>query len=147
VPVVVLDKIFRQAQTSRIIVNAHKINEGIVPFLDTTDSNDPHNDFYFIEQEDPEKVLDIILELNKVRIPQRFGFDPVDEIQVLTPMHRGVVGSSNLNQKLQAALNPGEGGITRGERTFRVYTAHLIAITVKRPIAVLLFSWPMVLQS
>jgi exodeoxyribonuclease V alpha subunit len=119
VPVVVLDKIFRQAQTSRIIVNAHKINEGIVPFLDTSYSDDPHNDFYFIEQEDPEKILDIILELNKVRIPQRFGFDPVNEIQVLTPMHRGVVGSGNLNQKLQAALNPGEGGITRGEVTYR----------------------------
>jgi exodeoxyribonuclease V alpha subunit len=119
VPVVVLDKIFRQAQTSQIIVNAHKINEGIVPFLDTAYSDDPHNDFYFIEQEDPEKILDIILELTKVRIPQRFGFDPVNEIQVLTPMHRGVVGSGNLNQKLQAALNPGEGGITRGEVTYR----------------------------
>ena len=119
VPVVALDKIFRQAQTSRIIVNAHKINEGIVPYLDATYSNDPHNDFYFIEQENPEKILDIILELNKVRIPQRFGFDPVDDIQVLTPMHRGIVGSGNLNQKLQAALNPGEGGIARGERTYR----------------------------
>jgi len=119
VPVVALDKIFRQARTSRIIVNAHKINQGVVPFLDATYSSDPHNDFYFIEQEDPEKILDIIVELNKVRIPQRFGFDPVDDIQVLTPMHRGVVGSGNLNQKLQAALNPGEGGIARGERTYR----------------------------
>jgi exodeoxyribonuclease V alpha subunit len=120
VPVVALDKIFRQAQTSQIIVNAHKINEGIVPFLDTPHTNDPHHDFYFIEQEDPERVLDIILELNKDRIPQRFGFDPVDEIQVLTPMHRGVVGAGNLNQQLQAALNPGQEGITRGERTYRV---------------------------
>jgi exodeoxyribonuclease V alpha subunit len=120
VPVVALDKIFRQAQTSRIIVNAHKINEGIVPFLDPANADDPHNDFYFIEQDDPEKILDIILELTKVRIPQRFGFDPVNDIQVLTPMHRGVVGSGNLNQKLQAALNPGEGGISRGERTHRV---------------------------
>ncbi len=120
VPVVALDKIFRQAQTSRIIVNAHKINEGVVPFLDTAYSDDPHNDFYFIEQEDPEKILDIIIELTTVRIPQRFGFDPVDEIQVLTPMHRGVVGSGNLNRKLQAVLNPGEGGITRGERIHRV---------------------------
>ena len=120
VSVVKLDKIFRQARTSRIIVNAHKINEGIVPFLNATDSTDPHNDFYFIEQEDPERVLDIILELNKNRIPQRFGFDPIDDIQVLTPMHRGVVGAGNLNQKLQAALNPGQSGITRGERTYRV---------------------------
>lgn len=120
VPVVALDKIFRQAQTSRIIVNAHKINEGVVPPLDTAYSEDPHNDFYFIEQEDPEKILAIILELTKVRIPQRFGFDPVDEIQVLTPMHRGVVGSGNLNRKLQAVLNPGADGITRGERLHRV---------------------------
>ena len=120
VPVVALDKIFRQAQTSRIIVNAHQINQGVVPFLDTAYSDDPHNDFYFIEQEDPEKIPDIIIELTKVRIPQRFGFDPVDEIQVLTPMHRGVVGSGNLNRKLQAALNPGQDGITRGERIHRV---------------------------
>ncbi|CAB1077410.1 RecD-like DNA helicase YrrC [Olavius algarvensis Delta 1 endosymbiont] len=120
VPVVALDKIFRQAQTSRIIVNAHKINEGMVPYPDRADSQDPHNDFYFIEQEDPEKILGIILELVKVRIPQRFGLDPVDEIQVLTPMHRGLVGSANLNRELQAALNPGEGGISRGERTHRV---------------------------
>ena len=120
VPVVGLDKIFRQAQTSQIIVNAHKINEGIVPFLNPSDSNRPSNDFYFIEQEDPEKVLDIVLELNQHRIPQRFGFDPIDEIQVLTPMHRGVVGAGNLNQQLQAALNPGQGGIARGERTYRV---------------------------
>ena len=120
VPVVALDKIFRQAQTSRIIVNAHKINDGIVPFLDPANSDDPHNDFYFIEQDDPEKILEIILKLAMVRIPQRFGFDPVNDIQVLTPMHRGVVGSGNLNQKLQAALNPGEGGIARGERTHRV---------------------------
>jgi len=120
VPVVGLDKIFRQAQTSQIIVNAHKINEGIVPFLNPSDSNRASNDFYFIEQEDPEKVLDIVLELNQHRIPRRFGFDPIDEIQVLTPMHRGVVGAGNLNQQLQAALNPGQGGIARGERTYRV---------------------------
>jgi len=120
VPVVALDKIFRQAQTSRIIVNAHKINEGVVPSFNPANSNDPGNDFYFIEQEDPEKVLEIILELVKNRIPRRFGFDPVDEIQVLTPMHRGVVGAGNLNQQLQAALNPDREGITRGERIYRV---------------------------
>ncbi len=118
--VVKLDKIFRQARTSQIIVNAHKINEGRVPFLNTAGSNDTRTDFYFIEQEDPDKVLDIILELSKNRIPQRFGFDPVSEIQVLTPMHRGVVGAGNINRKLQEALNPGQEGIARGDRTFRV---------------------------
>ncbi len=120
VPVVTLDKIFRQAKTSQIVVNAHKINQGRVPSVSADQATDPQNDFYFIEQEDPEKVLEIILELSKNRIPQRFGFDPVDEIQVLTPMHRGVVGAGNLNHQLQAVLNPGEGGITRGDRTYRV---------------------------
>ena len=65
-------------------------------------------------------MLEIILELSKKRIPRRFGLDPVEEIQVLTPMHRGVVGAANLNRQLQAALNPGEGGIARGDRIFRV---------------------------
>ena len=120
VAVVTLDKIFRQAKTSQIVVNAHKINQGRVPSVSANQATDPQNDFYFIEQEDPEKVLEIILELSKNRIPQRFGFDPVDEIQVLTPMHRGVVGAGNLNHQLQAVLNPGEGGITRGDRTYRV---------------------------
>jgi exodeoxyribonuclease V alpha subunit len=120
VPVVTLDKIFRQARASKIIVNAHKINAGTMPSFHSADASDLRSDFYFIEQEDPEKVLNIILELNKTRIPQRFGFDPVDEIQVLTPMHRGVVGAGNLNKQLQAALNPGEGGITRGERSYRL---------------------------
>jgi len=120
VPVVTLDKIFRQARTSRIVVNAHKINAGIVPPLDTPYSSDPQNDFYFIEQEDPEKVLDIILELCKTRIPQRFNYDPVDEIQVLTPMHKGVVGAANLNRHLQEALNPGDGGIIRAEHSYRI---------------------------
>ena len=90
------------------------------PAVHTGPATDPGNDFYFIEQEDPEKVLENILELCKRRIPRRFGFDPVDDIQVLTPMHRGSVGAGNLNQQLQAALNPGEGGVTRGERTYRV---------------------------
>ena len=119
-PVVALDKIFRQARSSQIIVNAHKINEGRLPSLNSVTPDDPPSDFYFIEQEDPEKVLNLILELNKNRIPQRFGFDPVNDIQVLTPMHRGIVGAGNMNQKLQEALNPGQEGIARGDRTFRV---------------------------
>lgn len=120
VPVATLDKIFRQAQTSQIVVNAHRINQGLTPSVNAGQAADPRNDFYFIDQEDPDQVLDIIVELCKNRIPQRFGFDPVDDIQVLTPMHRGSVGAGNLNQQLQAALNPGEGGVTRGERSYRV---------------------------
>ena len=117
IPVVELNEIFRQAQESRIVVNAHKINSGILPKFET---HEPSNDFYFIEQEDPEKVLEIILELTKTRIPRRFNLDPVDDIQVLTPMHRGVVGSGNLNMALQENLNPSQEMITRGNRNFKV---------------------------
>jgi len=117
VPVVELNEIFRQAQESRIVVNAHKINSGILPAFENHDLDD---DFYFIQQEDPEKVLEIILELTKTRIPRRFDLDPVDDIQVLTPMHKGVVGSGNLNMALQESLNPSQEMITRGNRNFKV---------------------------
>jgi exodeoxyribonuclease V alpha subunit len=116
--VVELNEIFRQARESSIIVNAHRINSGELPTIETPDR--PEQDFYFIEQEDPDEVLRIILELAKERIPRRFGFDPLDDIQVLTPMHKGVVGAENLNAELQEKLNPGEEGITRGGVQFRV---------------------------
>ena len=118
VPVVELNEIFRQAQESLIIVNAHKINNGIIPSLKT--SSDRLEDFYFIEKEDPEEVLKLILEFTAERIPKRFNFDPIDDIQVLTPMHRGVVGAANLNITLQQVLNPREDGITRGGKNFRI---------------------------
>jgi exodeoxyribonuclease V alpha subunit len=120
VPVARLNEIFRQAKESRIIVNAHKINQGIIPSFETSHLQDQNNDFYFIQQEDPGKVLEIILELVKVRIPQRFGFDSVDDIQVLTPMHKGVTGAGNLNKELQEMLNPGSEGVIRGDRNYRV---------------------------
>ena len=120
VAVVELNEIFRQAKASRIIVNAHRINEGRMPTPGPFETFDPNNDFYFIEQDDPQKVLEIILELVNRRIPRRFGFDAIDDIQVLTPMHKGIVGAVNLNDQLQGVLNPGDGGITRGDRTFRV---------------------------
>jgi exodeoxyribonuclease V alpha subunit len=113
-----LNEIFRQAKESLIIVNAHKINNGLLPSLKS--SGQKLDDFYFIEQEDPEEVLKIILELTKERIPRRFGFDPVDDIQVLTPMHKGVVGAGNLNVELQKVLNPVENGVLRGGFSFRV---------------------------
>lgn len=117
-PVMELNEIFRQARESLIIVNAHKINQGLMPTLKS--SSHKLEDFYFIEQEDPEKVLSIILELVKERIPNRFGYDPIDDIQVLTPMHKGVVGAGNLNQELQQALNPLPDSLTRGGRNFRL---------------------------
>jgi exodeoxyribonuclease V alpha subunit len=118
VPVVELTEIFRQAQESSIIVNAHKINSGLMPSLRS--SREKLDDFYFIEQEDPEEVLKLILELTRERIPRRFGLDPVDDIQVLTPMHKGTVGAGNLNDRLQKALNPAEGRMSRGGRNFLV---------------------------
>ena len=118
--VVELNEIFRQARTSRIVVNAHKINEGRLPAFNQSDLFDPNNDFYFIEQDDAQKVLEIILELVRRRIPQRFGFDALDDIQVLTPMHKGLVGAANLNEQLQSVLNPGNGGVSRGDHTLRV---------------------------
>jgi exodeoxyribonuclease V alpha subunit len=117
VPIMELNEIFRQARESLIIVNAHKINQGLMPAFKP--SGKKLADFYFIEQEEPEKVLGIILELVKERIPKRFGFDPFDDIQVLTPMHKGVVGAGNLNLELQKALNPAPDSLPRGGKNFR----------------------------
>ncbi len=119
VPVMRLTEIFRQARQSRIIVNAHGINAGRMPATGPASGHDPDQDFFFIEQQDPERVLEIIIELVVSRIPRRFGLDPVEEIQVLTPMHKGVVGAENLNRRLQEALNPGAGGVAYGDRLFR----------------------------
>jgi exodeoxyribonuclease V alpha subunit len=118
VPVVELNEIFRQARESLIIVNSHRINNGELPSLKT--SSEKLGDFYFIEKEDPEEVSKLIVELATERIPKRFGFNPFDDIQVLTPMHRGVVGATHLNSVLQQVLNPREDGITRGGRNFRM---------------------------
>jgi len=120
IPVIELNEIFRQAKTSRIVVNAHKINAGELPALSASEIFDPNNDYYFVKQDDPEKVLEIILELASSRIPRRFGFDPLDDIQVLTPMHKGVVGAANLNHRLQAVLNPADNAVMFGDRAFRV---------------------------
>ena len=111
VPVVRLKRIFRQAQKSRIIMNAHRINEGQMPDL----SNGRTSDFFFMEEEDPEKAVATITKLVKENLA-RYYHTPSSEIQVLTPMQRGVVGASNLNQALQEALNPlsREGGQRSG---------------------------------
>ena len=103
VPVVRLTEVFRQAARSRIIVNAHRINQGGVPDLARPDGE---TDFYFVSADDPESAVSRILELVRVRIPRRFGLDPIRDIQVLCPMNRGGVGARSLNVELQAALNP-----------------------------------------
>ena len=100
-PVVTLTKIFRQAASSRIITNAHQINRGEYPDL----SNSKGTDFFFQAIEDPEQAAQVIVSLVKDRLP-KFYQVPAQSIQVLTPMQRGVVGAVNLNQLLQAAINP-----------------------------------------
>jgi exodeoxyribonuclease V alpha subunit len=118
VPIVELNEIFRQAKESSIIVNAHRINAGAIPQLKSAE--DKLDDFYFVELEDPLKVLEMIITLVKDRIPKRFGLNAVDDIQVLTPMHRGIIGTANMNIELQKALNPGEEGVYRGGQNFRI---------------------------
>ncbi len=117
IPVARLDKIFRQAQESGIVVNAHRVNTGQLPGELPAGGL---RDFYFVEQEDPERCVELIQRLVCERIPERFGLDPVEDVQVLTPMHRGSLGASHLNAVLQRALNP-EGGpaLERGGRRFR----------------------------
>jgi exodeoxyribonuclease V alpha subunit len=103
IPIVKLTEVFRQAAASQIIVNAHRINQGIIPDLRKPDCE---SDFYFVSADDPETAVARILELVCTRIPSRFGFDPIRHIQVLCPMNRGGVGTRSLNIELQAALNP-----------------------------------------
>ena len=121
IPVVSLTEIFRQAKKSRIITNAHRINQGEFPIVDPPAGPDAETDFYFIEQKEPERVRQTIMELVAHRIPARFGFEPIDGIQVLTPMHKGIVGAENLNNSLQNALNPGEERVSRGSSSFRIH--------------------------
>ncbi len=119
VPVVELNEIFRQAQESAIIVNAHAINSGHMPNLES--SREVLSDFYFIRRPDPETAADLIVDLVKNHIPRRFKLDPFNDIQVLTPMHKGAAGATNLNKRLQEALNPGQQSLTRGGRTFKLH--------------------------
>ncbi len=117
VPVVELTEIFRQSAESEIICNAHLINKGEVPALES--HKDRLSDFYFIHQNEPEKAAAMVVDLVKNHIPRRFGLNAVDDIQVLTPMHKGSVGAGNLNVLLQQALVPNrEQQIQRGERFF-----------------------------
>ncbi|MGA9891686.1 MAG: ATP-dependent RecD-like DNA helicase [Xanthobacteraceae bacterium] len=103
VPVVRLTEVFRQAAQSRIITNAHRINQGSIPDLSAPEAE---SDFYFVQADDPESAVGRIIKLVKSRIPRRFGLDPIRDIQVLCPMNRGGVGARSLNIELQAALNP-----------------------------------------
>jgi exodeoxyribonuclease V alpha subunit len=115
VPVVRLTEIFRQAEASRIVVNAHRINAGQMPW----EAPGEAGDFFFIEREDPESILATLRELVTVRIPRRFGMDPREDLQVLTPMRKGALGTGNLNRELQALLNPAGASVERGGVSYR----------------------------
>jgi exodeoxyribonuclease V alpha subunit len=102
VPVVRLTEVFRQAAQSRIIINAHRINQGQMPELTAPDGSD----FYFVEATEPEDAVRKLLAVVRDRVPARFGLDPVRDVQVLCPMNRGSLGARTLNIELQRVLNP-----------------------------------------
>ena len=114
IPVVRLTRIFRQAQSSRIVMNAHAINAGHFPNI----SNGKQTDFFFIKAEDADSIPGLIVSLVRDRLSRAYGYNP-KEIQVLTPMQRGNTGAGNMNIELQSALNPNGDALTRGGYTFR----------------------------
>ncbi len=117
VPVVRLERIFRQAMGSKIITNAHRINKGEFPVL----NSEKGSDFFFIDDEEPEHVIEQIVNLCKHRLPKFYNVNPIKDIQVLTPMQRGVVGAVNLNQSLQNALNPNTVCLKHGGTEYRLH--------------------------
>lgn len=116
IPTTRLKEIFRQAKGSRIIRNAHKVNQGQFPELE----EDPKSDFWFIALEKPEEIMARILHLVTEKLPETKGFHPFEEIQVLSPMKKGVLGTLNLNIALQDKLNPSLKRVTKMGRTFRL---------------------------
>ncbi len=117
IPVVRLEMIFRQGLLSRIIVNSHRINQGKMP--ETTQAG--IGDYQFISEEDPEKILNEIIRQVTRELPQKHGLDPLWDVQVLSPMHKGILGVENLNKHLQQALNPNGKLFRRGGTEFRVH--------------------------
>ncbi len=121
VPVCRLTEVFRQAARSAIVMNAHRVNQGQMPTFPREKVESPdRTDFYFVEVADPDKAVDMLRRMVCQHIPQKFGFDRVDDIQVLSPMQRGTLGCRNLNTVLQEALNPTGPAIQRYGWTFRV---------------------------
>ncbi|HWA75858.1 MAG TPA: ATP-dependent RecD-like DNA helicase [Polyangiaceae bacterium] len=104
VPTARLSEIFRQAEQSGIVQNAHRILHSEMP--ESGEPEQPRSDFFVVQRRGPEEAAEVVKELVTVRIPRRFGLDPLKDVQVLTPMHRGPVGTVALNELLQQALNP-----------------------------------------
>ncbi|MCB9049442.1 MAG: ATP-dependent RecD-like DNA helicase [Lewinellaceae bacterium] len=113
-PVTRLTDIFRQAARSKIITNAHRINAGQFPDIRV----DKNSDFFFVEENDPERLAQTITGLVQQRLPGAYGFDPLRDIQVLSPMNRGVIGNRNLNHLLQRTLNPSTEPLVKMGRAF-----------------------------
>ena len=114
-----LTRIYRQAEGSRIITGAHAVNRGRMPDLSPI-PREKLGDFYWIEEDDPEKMTRLVCEMASERIPKRFGFDPVPDIQIITPMNKGQCGVKAFNELLQAKLNPGpKPQFQAGERVFK----------------------------
>jgi exodeoxyribonuclease V alpha subunit len=116
IPVTRLTDIFRQAASSKIITNAHRINAGVFPDINI----DKDSDFFFVEEEDTEKMVTLIGDLVATRLPKKYGFDRLTEIQVLSPMNRGIVGNRGLNEYLQQRLNPSTDPLVKLGRSFNV---------------------------
>ncbi len=119
-PVTRLEEVFRQSRESQIVHNAHLINAGHFPVLPEDEPGAPLTDFYYARVPDPDRCAEMVLRLTKERIPQRFGFDPMTQIQLITPMHRGEVGTIALNTALQEGLNPTGTLVQLGSAHFRV---------------------------
>lgn len=120
IPVFELTEIFRQAAESPIVRNAHRVRAGQMPVVERQTDPDELQEFYIIEQAGAESAARQIVEMVTNRIPDTFGYDPIRDIQVLTPMHKGIVGTIALNQALQQALNPQSPGIEVFGTTFRI---------------------------
>ena len=120
-PVCRLTEVFRQAASSAIITNAHRINQGQTPLFPAGKVEDvKRSDFYLFPAAEPEQGVAVIVRLLREAIPKRFGFDPIDDVQVLTPMQRGDLGARNLNMVLQESLNPTGPSVQKFGWTFRV---------------------------
>ena len=113
-PVTRLTEIFRQAKGSKIIVNAHSINSGYFPNI----NSDPKDDFFFISKEDPHEALQLIVHLVSQRIPSKYNFRSIEDIQVLSPMKKGILGTENLNMSLQKVLNDEKESLSHFGRSF-----------------------------
>jgi exodeoxyribonuclease V alpha subunit len=116
IPCARLNTIFRQEAGSSIVQNAHRINHG--EFIELASGEDL-SDFYFVQANDPDHAVSLMLNLVTQRVPERFGFDPIDDIQVLTPMRKNQLGADNLNTLLQEALNPSGPSVQRFGRHYR----------------------------